>query len=250
MKKSLFSIVFCILFINYCFGQHPELPDKELLKEYSSYAHKFESKSCWKYKYKLKNGLVVQQENYCNNKLTQRTKFEYDGFDNVVRKIYDYDVNEGIISDTINFQLIYEESRLIEKKFSPGWYEHYSNFTELGKPKLIERIDEYLILPYKEVLEYDERGNIIRSIKFTRDFNDNSVVEKATTHFKYDKWNNVVEIHREFEPEQEFPIIMIGGPLQYEFEYFRYVYNEKGLWTEKYKTVEGKEYLVATRKFK
>ena len=43
---------------------------------------------------------------------------------------------------------------------------------------------------------------------------------------------------------------MTGGPPKYEFEYFRYNYNENGLWTKKFKTVNGKEYLVAKRKYK
>ena len=38
------------------------------------------------------------------------------------------------------------------------------------------------------------------------------VNKNATTNYKHDDRNNVIEIHREFEPKQKFPIIMIGGP--------------------------------------
>ena len=80
--------------------------------------------------------------------------------------------------------------------------------------------------------------------------NGKTVNEKATTYYKYDDRNNVIEIHREYLPKQEFPIIMIGGPAKYEFEYFRYKYNKNGLWSKKYKTVNGMEYVVAKRKYK
>lgn len=251
MKKILISIISFIFFINYSFGQYPDQPNKILLKEYSSYVHKFELKSCWKYKFKIENGLVVQQENYCNNELRMRTKFEYDDFDNVIIEIYEYDFNDGKTSDTLFFHLTYEKSRLVEEKYG---FSHikYSNFTHLGKPKLVEYFSEINIGPYKEILDYDESGNVIKKIEFKTytDLNDNTINEKATTYFKYDKWNNVVEIHREFEPKQDFPIIMIGGPSKYEFEYFRYQYNKNGLWTKLYKTVNGEEFLIATREYK
>ncbi|MGB5419563.1 hypothetical protein, partial [Algibacter sp.] len=111
---------------------------------------------------------------------------------------------------------------------------------------------EFNAFPYKELIEYNIKGNIIKTIEFSiyEDLKGKTIHEKATTHFKYDKWNNVIEIHREFEPKQEFPIIIIGGPAKYEFEYFRYKYNKNGLWTKKYKTVDAKEILVAKRKYK
>lgn len=251
MKKILISIISFIFFINYSFGQYPEQPNKLLLKEYSSYVHKIEPRSCWKYKYSLENGLVVQQENYCNNELTKRTKFQYDDFDNVTIEIHEYDINEGKTSDTIFFHLTYEKSRLIEEKSVFGLIK-YSNFNHLDKPELIENFRELNIWPYKEILEYDERGNVIKKIEFTTytDLNNNTINEKATTYFKYDQWNNVVEIHRAFEPKQEFPIPVTGGPFLNEYEYFRYDYKKNGLWTKMYKTVNGEEFLIATREYK
>ena len=130
--------------------------------------------------------------------------------------------------------------------------EKYSDFNELGKPKLIERIVESNIKlrPFKELIEYDNNGKIIKKTEFNYNLNNQEKIEKSTTIFKYDNRNNVIEIHREFEPKQKFPIIMIGGPSKYEFEYFRYIYNKNGLWTKKYKTVNGIENLVAKRKYK
>ncbi len=253
MSKSLFQILIFVLFTNISFGQYPEQPNKELLKKYSSYIHQIEPKSCWKYKYKLKKGLIVLQENYCNSNLTYRTEFKYNVFDNVIREIQTYDVNEGKVSDSTNFKLIYENLRLIEKGTDNSSVEKYSNFNKSGKPKLIERKDDFGIFPYKEILEYDPNGNILKSIEFSTNLDlktENEYIQKEITQYEYDKYNNVIEIHRDFEPKQEFPIPIIGGPFLYEHEYYRYKYNKKGLWRKKFKTVNGKEYLIAKRKFK
>ena len=252
MSKLLLSIFLTLFVVENSFGQYPELPPKKLLKKYTSYTHKFEPKSCWKYKYELKNGLVVKQENYCRNKLTFRVLFEYDKFDNVHRETEKYNANDGEVDKVSEIKLNYEDGLLVRKELDYGITEKYSDFNEFGKPKLIERTDEHNIWPYKETFEYDENGNVIKSTVYSTytDLDDNIINEKATTHFKYDEWNNVIEIHREFDPVQEFPIIMIGGPAKYEFEYFRYKYNDNGLWTKKYKTVNGNEYLIAKRKFK
>ncbi|PRX56645.1 hypothetical protein [Flagellimonas meridianipacifica] len=252
MYKLLLSTFFMLFIIGKSLGQYPEQPPKELLKKYRFYTHKFEPKSCWKYKYELKNGLVVKQQNYCRNKLTYLALFEYDKFDNVYREIEKYNADDGNVNKVSEIKLDYEDGLLIRKELDYGITEKYSDFTEFGEPKLIEREDEHNIWPYKETFEYDENGNVIKSTVYStyNDLDDKIINEKATTSYKYDNWNNVVEIHREFEPEQEFPIIMIGGPAKYEFEYFRYKYNDSGLWTKKYKTVNEKEYLIAKRKYK
>ncbi|GAL73415.1 hypothetical protein [Jejuia pallidilutea] len=208
----------------------------------------------WNTKFYLSNGLISVRENYWKNKLRSRTEFEYDRFGNVVREINTYNINDGNVNSIDTIKLEYKDSLLIGRVFSYG-YEKYSDFTELGKPKLIEKKDEVLLKAFsKEKIEYDEKGNIIKSTEFT-DYKDSPVSpkpenEKCIITYKYDDRNNVVEIHREYEPKQEFPIPITGGPFLYEYEYFRYKYNKNGLWTKKYKTVNGKEYLIAKRKYK
>jgi len=252
MSKPSILILILLTSVISSFGQNPEPPPKKLLKKYSKYIHKFEPKSCWKYHFELKKGLVVKQENYCKNKLTFRAEFEYDKFENVRSKTETYNINDGLVNNVSKTKLKYNDGILTCKEFSYGVVEKYSDFNEYGKPKLIERTDEHNIWPFKETFEYDENGNVIKSVIYSTYTNlDEAIVnEKVTTHFKYDKWNNVIEIHREFEPKREFPIIVIGGPANYEFEYFRYKYKENGLWTKKFKTAGAKEYLVAKRKYK
>ena len=254
MTKALLTILILLATVICAFGQHPEAPSKELLKKYSRYTHKFEPKSCWKYKYELENGLVVRQENYCKNKLTYRAEFEYDNFENVTQETETFNINDGVVNNVSEIELVYKDGNLIRKVFDFGLTEMYSDFTPLGKPRLIERVEgsDFKMWPYKELITYDEKGNIIKSIELSKyeDANGKTVNEKATTTYKYDALNNVIALHRKFEPEREFPIIMIGGPAKYEFEYFRYRYHKNGLWSKKFKTTEGKEYLVAKIRYK
>jgi len=165
-----------------------------------------------------------------------------------------YDINKGQINDISTLKLKYDDALLVRKTFDFGMTERYSDFNELGKPKLIERIEESDIKawPYKELMEYDKKGNIIKTTEFStyEDLNGKNVNEKATTNYTYDERNNVIEIHREYEPKQEFTITITGGTFLYEYEYFRYKYNKNGLWHKKYTNVEGKEYLIAKRKNK
>jgi len=255
MKKLSLLIIICFSVVGFSYGQHSEIPNREQLKQYNSYTHKFEPKSCWKYVYELKDGLVVKQENYCKKELMNRTEFEYDQFGNVEREINTYDFKDGKKKDTLNLKLEYNDSLVVKKVFDFGTTEKYSDFTELGNPKLIEKKDEVLLKAFsKEQIEYDEKGNIIKSTQFT-DYRDSTVSpkpqnEKCIITYKYDDRNNVIEIHRKYEPKQEFPIPITGGPFLYEYEYFRYKYNKNRLWTKKYKTVNGKEYLIAKRKYK
>jgi len=247
--KNLPLLILILLNFNISFAQKSEA---ELLKDYDFYLEKNIEMGKWSTKYFLSNGLVTTQENYWNNELRSRTEFEYDKYHNVKQETETYNINDGKVNNVSHIKLKYNDTLLVRKKFDFGMTEKYSDFNKFGKPKMIERIDEHNAWPHKEIFEYDKKGNIAKSIVFNiyTDLNNETIKEKAITYFKYDKWNNVIEIHREFEPKQEFPIIMTGGPAKYEFEYFRYKYNKNGLWTKKYKTVDGKEILVAKRKYK
>ncbi len=206
----------------------------------------------WSDKYYLTNGLIVSSESYWKNELRSRIEYEYDRFGNIEREIETYNINEGDINKVSKINMEYQNELLLSKKFDFGLVENYSDFDEFGNPRLIERSNQLEMWPYKEILEYDANGNTTKSIEFSSysDSNDSIINEKATTYFKYDECNNTVEIRRDFDPKQEFPIIMTGGPAKYEFEYFDYTYNKKGLWTKKYKTVNSRRYLIAKRRYK
>jgi len=249
--KNLLAIIIILLIFDTSFAQKSE---NELLKSYDFYVEKNIEMGKWSNKCYLSNGLISVQENYWKNELRSRTEFEYDRFGNIEREINTYDINEGKVNDISNLKLEYNDSLLISKEFSFGMTEKYSDFNKLGKPKLIERIEqtEFKAFPFKELIEYDNQANITKSTEYStyEDLNGKTINEIATTYYKYDNRNNVIEIHREYEPRKEFPIPITGGPFLNEYEYFRYKYNKNGLWTKKYKTVNGKEYLVAKRKYK
>ncbi|WP_223033723.1 hypothetical protein [Hanstruepera marina] len=251
IMKNLLASITTLLIFNTSFAQKSET---ELLKDYHFYVEHNIEMGKWNTKYYLDNGLISVQESYWRNELRNRTEFEYDRFGNVEREINTYNINDGKRNNISNFILEYKDSLLISKEFRFGVIEKYSNFNDLGKPQKIIRIDssKFTLRPNKELIEYDKNGNIIKTTEFSsyEDFDGKTINETATTYYKYNNENNVIEIHREFEPKQEFPIHMTGGPSKYEFEYFRYKYNRSGLWTKKYKSVEGKEILVAKRKYK
>lgn len=250
MKNLIVYIIILLVFGN-SFAQKSE---KGLLKNYDFYVEQNVEMGKWSTKYYLLNGLISVQENYWKNELRSRTEYKYDQLGNVEREINTYDINKGKVNNVNQIKLEYNDSLLIGRIFSYG-YEKFTDFAELGKPKLIEKKDQVLLKTYsKEKIEYDEKGNIIKSTEFI-DYKDSSVSpklknEKSTTYYKYDDRNNIIEIYREYEPKQEFPIIIIGKPSLYEYEYFRYKYNKDGLWIKKYKTVNGKEYLITKRKYK
>ncbi len=250
MKNLLAYIIILLIFDN-SFAQKSE---NELLKNYDLYVEENVEMGKWSTKYYLSNGLISVQENYWKNELRNRTEYKYDRFRNVECEINTYDINEGKVNNINQIKLGYKDSLLIGRIFSYG-YEKYSDFTELRKPKLIEKKDEVLLKAYyKEQIEYDEKGNAIKSTEFI-DYKDCPVSpkpenEKSITYYNYDSRNNIIKIYREYEPKQEFPIIIIGAPPLYKNEYFRYKYNKDGLWVKKYKTVNEKEYLITKRKYK
>ena len=233
------------------FGQPDGHPPRELLKGYTSYTHTFEAPSCWKRTYQLQDGLVVQQENRCRGKLRYRVQFRYNDYGNKIEEIVTYDANRGRISDTSEIKLTYHNSHLVRKE-GFGLVEVFSDFTTDGQPRRLERDDAYDLWPKEVHFEYNAHGKMTKKVTYHSytDLDDTTIDEKATIHFTYNPQGDVIAIHREYEPEQDFPILMSGGPHLYEYEYFRYKYNENGLWTRKYKTVNGEERLVAQRKYK
>lgn len=232
-------------------AQFPEPPSHKFLTPYSSFIYKIEDGNCWEYHYNIKDGRVIQQENFCNGNLTYRVEFDHDALGNVIREIATFDVNEGEIRDTIHIKHTYHDGLLTQKEIDYGIVEQYSEFNKLGKPGLVKVVDEDDISVFRKKIEYDLSGNTLLTVTASSYSNleGKAIHQKATIHYTYNERNDVVEIHREFEPEQKFPIAMTGGPFLYEYEHFRYVYNEDGLWIEKFKTIQGKESLVATRNF-
>ncbi|TDT45027.1 hypothetical protein CLV90_2108 [Maribacter spongiicola] len=246
MKKTLPYIIFCLI-SGYLFCQKNE---REELKKYDSYLVRNLEMGKWKTKSFLKNGLVTVEEVYYRRELRSKWKYFYDG--NEKWTIRTFDINQGIINDTIENELLYFQDSLLVKKHSLGAIEIYSDFNEFGKPRIVERTQEFGFLPYKEVFEYDAIGNKTKEMAYSEYLNtkDSLVQEIEINRYRYDSNNNVIEIKREYIPEKTFPIPIIGAPSLFQIEKFRFKYNKDGLWVKKYKTINGIEKLTSKRTLK
>uniref|UniRef100_UPI002628F92D hypothetical protein n=1 Tax=Flavobacterium sp. TaxID=239 RepID=UPI002628F92D len=100
---------------------------------------------------------------------------------------------------------------------------------------------------YKEEMIYDDFGNIIKDILYSK---YDGIIHKEINKYKYDDFNNIIEINRSNGPKERYPIIMTGGPELYEIEKYRYIYNKDGLWIKKYRIAGGKKILTCIREFK
>ena len=263
MKKRLKIATFLILVCNYSFSQ---LNEKEIviLKNFTYFNQKSYlnngNNGNWTKKCLISKGLVYQEENYLDKKLMSVEKNIYDDYENLLCKIKFNNTNSGNKTDTIfKYQYKYDDlNRVIEKEYSFGMVEKFSNFDKNSKPKLIERFNKdnktLYFSPITEIRDFDENGNLIKEVKTEIEFpiTENDTIKKIkieTNTFKYDKYGNIIEIKRSYNPKESFPIIMIGGLPLYETENIEYKYNKFGLWTKKYWIADGKKILLYKRKF-
>ena len=246
---KLLPILIILVSTGSLFGQQHEL---EELKKYDYYVLKNLESGKWRTKCDLTNGLVTNEESYHKRELRSRRQYDYDSQNNRIREIRTFDINEGVINDTIEIKLVYIQDSLIVEKQTLGTTEKFSDFNEFGKPRTLERTEEFGFSPYKEVFEYDKNGNVLKETSYSefKNTQDSLVRELETTRYKYDSKNYLTEIRREYKPKKTFPIPITGGPSLHEIEKYRYVYNKNGVWTKKYKTVNGTEKLIAKRTLK
>jgi len=242
-------IVITLLIINFCalFGQNK---DADKLKKYVSYTeHNYESGG-WSKKCVLNDkGFVRIEENYLNNKLRSCYEYYYDEYDNRYKEIQTFDPNDGFVSEEFDNALMYDSNGNLIQSDSGDFMKVYSNFTKLGKPRLM--VNKFSVGIDKKIYKYDVNGNVVKYIYHSLWTDMDEKVQKSTEsiQYRYDLYNNVIRLYRSNDQKWEYPIIITGGPAHYEHEKFRYVYNRDGLWKKKFKTVEGKEYLIKKRKY-
>ncbi|POS00578.1 hypothetical protein Q361_1552 [Flavobacterium croceum DSM 17960] len=224
----------------------------ENLKKYSSVEiisfYNNKKKTGWSKKISLKDGKINSIRNYNKSTLTYQAEYFYDEKNDLDFEIVKYDINKGKINDTINYSYKYnDKNQLIEQEVLIK--EFFSNFNSQNLPQTIESGKSAFdsLCGFRKELIYDIKGNIIQEKEYSKI--DNQIKTKTIT-YKYDEYNNVIELNRVSSPNEKYPIIMIGGPAQFENEKFRYVYNKDNLWVEKYRIVENNEYLILKRKFK
>lgn len=249
-----FILIKALLLSSIVFGQNDKAIENNIkLKKYGSieitnYINK-QKKVKWSTKLKLENGKIKIHKIYNKSVLVFLSEYFYDKKNNLEFEIVKFEIDKGKINDTINYKYLYNDNNQLIEKNGYSSKEIYSNFNTQNFPQTIESgltpIDSAFW--YKKELIYDVKGNKIEEKSFSKIENS---IQIETTKFKYDEFNNLIELNRSCIPKVEYPIIMTGGTAQYEIEKFRYVYNKDNFWIEKYWIVENKENLIQKRKFK
>ena len=135
--------------------------------------------------------------------------------------------------------------------------EIYSDFDKNSNAKVINRyMGNYEPIYYsysKENREFDSKGNLIKEekieLKYVQKDEPTQVLKTETDKYQYDKFNNVIELKRNFEPKKDLPYMGLDGLTIYAIENYEYEYNDKGLWLKKYLVLEGKKKLLEERTF-
>ena len=255
MRRAFSIIIYIILIAPSTFSQET----KRLFPYKSVKEIHCKSYGDWTYIYTLEKGLIVEQKNYSKKSLAMIQKNVYDRQNNIIYEIKSYDRDNGYRIDTI-FRFINDyddQNRLIQKRYHFGLTVNYSDFDKNSKPKLITRFKGNGTLhfrPFKEELEYDFNGNLVREIQTEIEYplSKTDTIRKytiTTNQYKYDLFGNIIEIKRQNNPKIEYPIIMTGGLPLYELENFKYKYNKDGLWLKKYWIAGGRKILLQKRKF-
>ena len=256
MMKNFLLILFALSFLNFSIGQNLE---RELLKDYDYFIETNLEKGEFT-KYYLSNGLVTVKEIYRNNELQRRIELEYDEYNNVNTETETYNIKKGKVNKVLYKWKVYTNSEFygsletdIQVEENKPFDQMYNYWKVRQQEPNILWSGETFSFPASDIWhEFDENNNVIELNTSTIYDNGDGTVTRVSsvTNFKYDDMNNLIEIHREYKPKREFPIEYKEGQFLYEYEYFRYTYNDKGLWTKKYKTVNGEENLIAEREYK
>lgn len=223
--------------------------DVDSYKEYKCITEKDIRSDKWITKSYLKNGLIIKRKSYFGCELRGVWKFYYDNYNNLVKEVDTYDINDGKVNRVKTYILTYTDSLLTKwEQDGVEVVEEYHNHNKLGKPLLITSFSRYF--HSSKTLEYDQNQNIIKKTDTTTYYdNPENDIEIRVTTYRYNKFNDVIEIHRKIKTGQKLPII-IGGYQELDHEYYKYEYNENEHWTKKYMFIDDEMRLIITRKYK
>ncbi|WP_300569844.1 hypothetical protein, partial [Flavobacterium sp.] len=107
----------------------------------------------WISLYHLKNGIIIEHENYLKDELMRKTEFIYDNQQNLNYEIEKFNRNKGYKIDTVSkYNYTYnDKNQLIEKQFNSSSLEKYSDFNKLNLAQTIDRTSSLdSIFGYKE----------------------------------------------------------------------------------------------------
>lgn len=197
-----------------------------------------QKRDSWKYVYKLQDGIIDNVRSYCDSELRAEYELSYDKNKNVeslnIKTIDDNQVVKynlkfndlGLKIEDNETKYFYDDKNRLTKSFSKefeiskgtkGWFESY---------------------------RYDDIGNLVYLEKTT--FIKGKTQIDIENYF-YDACKNTIKINRSSMPERVYPIVLIGGELKNEVDFYEYEYNEDCIWTKKYKQIDGVKRLIWER---
>lgn len=245
------------LFLLFSLCQFSLLSQEKAIQNLKKYEYYIESRSYepkWTRKYILKDGLVKKfQDIYSKKDLRNEFEYYYDKRNNIIKEKLTRNVgSKEKFKIKINHSLNYKNNNLIEDRDNYGWITHYSDFNKSGKPKSVKTFGNDKKFHTIEQISYTKNGNISTSTKETFYYDTTKYNEIEILNYKYDEFNNIIEIRRNYKPEKEFPRIMIGGLDLHKLEIFKYEYNEDNLWVKKsmFLNIDGQEVVSWTREYK
>ena len=244
--KNIFLFLIILINFNNIYSQNVEK-----LKEYEYFIETRNYEKNWIRKYILKDGLNYKIQDIHNEQgLTNEFEFFYDEKLNVIKETLKIGMSGGKYDPIIiNHKLTYKNNNLISKESEAiAWLYIYSNFNESNKPQVIESSGK--LKQTKELIKYDLNGNILKRTEITYNSGTKDIEKTEVTSYKYEHYDNVIDIHRSSTPKIEYPIIMIGGPNLYENEFYTYEYNKNGLWTKKICLINENESYIWKREYK
>lgn len=224
----------------------PRLEESEKWGSYTSVVENFGSNGQWQYEYILLEGRVDTVNTYFYSEKRGVFKNIYDENFRVKYEVEIKCEDGGCTVDTFLFlNARYDKSGLrIEDSIC--------RYTYNDRGQLIERFSKNLenskgMMGWIETVSYDVDGDLQyrKRIQFT---DGKERIDIDTLGF--DDCKNVVSIRRGSFPEQQYPILVIGGRNRFQTEHYDYEYNSDCLWTKKYRIVDGKRSLIGERIFK
>ncbi len=237
-------------------------PNTKVIKERSYYGCR--GGKYWSLAYVDSIGRIISKDEYHNNKLISRQKIVYDDNNNKIFDIYikEYDDRPKEIDTLIRYEYKYQNNRIVHQlhKFS----ENDSIVT-----KLIENKGDTLLKYQKQAFYYrpDTKNTDIYETIYTLKYKNGLLVskeEKSDKGYeikltKYEYFENKRLNHRLIERTSIYrpnrPSIFGIKPIYTgvpgsDDEYYRYKLDSKGRVKVFYRIIDGKEYKIASYRYK
>ena len=192
----------------------------------------------WKYIYDLNDGTIDKLKTYYGTELRAEYELTFDKNQNLER----LNNISNLENQFVEYNLKYNDLGLkIEDKETKYFYDNANRLTKSFSKEFEESNGKK---GWSEKYFYNDLGDLIRLEKTTF-IKDKSQVD--IENYIYDDCKNTIQINRSSMPERVYPIVIIGGELKNEVDFYEYEYNEDCIWTKKYNQIDGVKKLIWER---